>query len=90
MPSRSALARSLKPRDSALPINPVEAAAPAAADDNPDDVAVDAVPVEEVTLGTEIFGIVVVEVVVFGIVTFGTLIDGAEICETLGKNGIEL
>jgi hypothetical protein len=29
-------------------------------------------------------------VAVFGMVTLGTLIDGAEICETFGKNGIEL
>ena len=66
--------------------------APEAADFTPldDDVDVDPVPVEAVTLGTEIVGILGVEVVVFGIVTFGTLIDGAEICETLGKNGIEL
>ena len=56
-------------------------AAPEAADETPpaDDVVVDPVPVEAVTLGTEIVGILDVEVVVFGIVTFGTLIDGAEI-----------
>ena len=87
-PNLSALALSLNPRDSALPINPDEAAAPATAEDTPDDV--DPVPVEAVTLGTEIVGMLGADVVVFGIVTLGTLIDGAEICDTLGKNGIEL
>jgi len=66
-------------------------AAPAAADDTPADaVVVDPVPAEAETFGTEIVGMLGVDVVVFGIVTVGTLIDGAEICETLGKNGIEL
>jgi hypothetical protein len=67
-------------------------AAPEIADFTPpaDDVVVDPVPVEADTLGTEIVGMLGVEVVVFGIVTVGTLTCGAEICETLGKNGIEL
>ena len=67
-------------------------AAPEAAEERPeaDDVVVDPVPVDAVTLGTEIVGMLDVDVVVFGIVTLETLIDGAEICETLGKNGIEL
>jgi hypothetical protein len=65
--------------------------APETADLTPlDDVVVDPVPVEAITLGTEIVGILDAETLVLGSVTVGTLIDGAEICETLGKNGIEL
>jgi hypothetical protein len=66
-------------------------AAPAAAEATPlPDVVVDPVPVELVVVGTVIVGIVTDGVVVFGMVTLGTEIDGADICETFGKNGIEL
>ena len=66
-------------------------AAPLTADVTPDeDVVVDPVPVDVVVVGTVMVGIVTDGVAVLGIVTLGTLIDGAEICETLGKNGMEL
>jgi hypothetical protein len=80
---RAAFCESVKP--------PPTREAPETAEVTPaDDVVVDPVPVEAVTLGTEIVGILAAEVVVVGSLTVGTLIDGAEICETLGKNGIEL
>ena len=68
-------------------------AAPAAAEATPeedDEVEEDDVPVEVVTVGTEIVGTDIEADGLLGMLTLGTLIDGAEICETLGKNGIEL
>ncbi len=40
--------------------------------------------------GIELLVIEGVDPATFETSTFGTVIDGAEICETLGKNGIEL
>jgi hypothetical protein len=89
MPNLSAFARSLNPRDSALPINPVEAAAVAAtfaAVATPPPAAAVAPPPD----GAEMLGIVGTEVETVGVLIVGTLTVGVEIFETFGKNGIAL